>query len=523
MKKLPIVTALICACMLLPAVPHTAALADDIVPEKSEIVFYSGESAVSYYLDRNAVLYASGDNGNGELGIGTQGGKRYTPQKVMENVATVADGKSGFAVALTRDGRLFGWGKNEYAQLGQGTSYNEDTTTNRLLSPAEIALPVGSAAPKALAAGDSFTVVLTEDGTVLTCGRAGDGQTGIAGLTLTRKTVVGTLTALPQSDFGGEKVVAIDAAENTGFALTQSGKLYIWGANDRGILGSGSTDENEIYETPTLLDFPEPIAAVSAETMSAFILTESGDVYGWGDNSVGQLGVPEFSEVAAGSPVKLEKYCDGSGAETAITVKEILCGGRTNFVLSEAGDVYAFGAAGSGQAGCNLRNEGYLAHPNVDGSNVIRPTRVLFYAPVSLETATEEVLQSYQDRSPVDLTTPVTVRIASLVGSIGDRTFVLDEDGNMWSWGINLYGMASSGDALDCTAPVRSTLFRKENYDKEYTQKNYLIKPAVVMSLVVAFAAAYFIWAEIKIRRTEKKFAAEEAIRRRKAEEAEKT
>ena len=74
--------------------------------------------------------------------------------------------------------------------------------------------------------------------------------------------------------------------------------------------------------------------------------------------------------------------------------------------------------------------------------------------------------------------------------------------------------MAASGDALDCAAPVRSTLFRKENYDKAYTQKNYLIKPAVVMSLVVAFAVFYFVSAEVRIRKNRKKFAAEEAIRR---------
>lgn len=492
--------------------------ADNVVSAQNSIAFYSGESAVSYYIDGNSVLYASGNNGNGELGIGTQGGVRYTPVKVMENVSAVADGKSGFALAVTSDGKLYGWGRNEYAQLGQDTAYNEDAESNRVTSPVEIPLP-GGAVPKAVAAGESFSVVLTEAGEVLTCGRAGDGQTGLSGLTLSRRTVVGKMTKIDQSAFGGEKIVSVDAAENTGFALTESGKLYLWGANDKGILGGGSLDEGEIYETPTLLAFDEKIEEVSAETMNVLVRTQSGKVYGWGDNSVGQLGSASFTEQAAASPVEISSYYDPQGQETEIAVSSVLCGGRTNFVLSADGRVFAFGAAGNGQAGCNLRSEAYLSHPCVRESNVVLPLQIRFYAPVSLETASEEVLAEYADKSPVDLGAPIDVEVSRLIGSIGDRTFVCDSEGNVWSWGVNLYAMTCSGDALDCTSPVRSTLFRKENYDRQLNEKNYMIKPAVVMSIVVVLAAAYFISAEIKTRRIKRLFAEEEKLRQERVKE----
>ena len=497
------------------AVNCVSTKADEIVSDGYAVEFYSGESSFSYYIDKEGALYVSGSNGNGEFGIGTQGETKYEPVKIMESVEKVADGKSGFVLALKKDGSLYGWGSNKYAQLGQGTEYNDDQATNCVLVPTEIAVP-GNPVVTDVAAGDCFSILLTEDGEVFTCGRASDGQTGIGGLNPTRKTVVSTFTKIEQSGFGNEKIVAIDAAENAGFALSESGKLYIWGANDKGILGSGSVDENDIFETPELLSFDEKIVRVSAETMTVLALTESGKVYGWGDNSVSQLGTAVAEDVSVGSPVPIEKFYEADGSETEISVKDILCGGRTNFVLADDGRVFAFGAAGKGQAGCNLQSEEYLSHPCVSESNVILPLRIRFYTPVSLESATDEIKELYKDKIPLDTSVPADVAVGTLVGSIGDRTFVKDREGNMWSWGINLYAMVGSGDAFDCTSPVRTTLYRKERYDQTYREKNYMIKPAVVMSLVLVFAVTWFTAAEIKIRRANKKAAEEEMLRKGK-------
>ena len=496
------------AALLFASVGATAASADAVVSDNYAVAYYSGESSFSCYLDEENTLYVSGNNASGQFGDGTKGKTRYAPQKVMENVAAVADGKSGFVLALKKDGSLYGWGSNQYAQLGQGTAFNDDTETNCVLAPAEIVLPQGKAA--AVAAGDAFSVVLTEDGSVYTFGRAGDGQTGIAGLELSRKTVVGTPAKIDQSYFGNEKIAAVDAAENTGFALTESGSLYIWGATDKGILGNGSVDENEIYETPVKLEFDEKIARVSAETMTVMILTESGRVFGWGDNSVGQLGAAAASGVSVGAPVETDKFYAPDGTETEIEVKDILCGGRTNFVLSKDGRVFAFGAAGQGQAGCNLQSEYYLNHPCVSASNVVLPLEIRFFQPVNIEEEAEKENSEYADKSPVDLSREIDVEVAELVNSISDRTFVKDADGNMWSWGVNLYAMVCSGDALNCTSPVRSTMFRKENYDKDFATKNYMLKPAIVMSCVAVFAVCWFTWSEIKIRRNRKLAAAEQ-------------
>lgn len=53
-------------------------------------------------------------------------------------------------------------------------------------------------------------------------------------------------------------------------------------------------------------------------------------------------------------------------------------------------------------------------------------------------------------------------------------------------------------------------MFRKENYDKDFATKNYMLKPAIVMSCVAVFAVCWFTWSEIKIRRNRKLAAAEQ-------------
>lgn len=485
------------------------ARADEVVSDDYAVVGYAGGSTVSYYLDANDTLYVAGSNGSGEFGDGSKGTTRHAPKAVMDHVAAVAYGKSGFALALKQDGTLLGWGNNKFAQLGQNTDYNDDEETNCILTPTEITVPSDSPVV-AIAAGAAFSVVLTRDGSVFTCGQAGYGQTGIADVDIgKRKEVVGKMTQIAAEGFDNKKIKAIEATENAGFALAEDGSLYVWGANDEGILGAGSVEIDDMNETPKQVALDGKVKDVSAKTMTVLVQTEDGKVYGWGDNSVGQLGVASETATAVGSPMEIDKFYDPDGAETEIEVREILCGGRTNFVLSTDGRVFAFGAAGAGEAGCNVQSGKYLTHPCVRESNVVSPMEIAFYHAVSLENATEEVLEFYKDKIPVDMETPVEVTVDVLVGSAGSRTFVRDEDGNMWSWGDNAYGMACSGDEFTCTAPVRSTRYRKDNFDKTYEQKNYLLKPAIVMGCVVAFAIFWFVRAEIKIRIMRKKQAAE--------------
>ena len=74
-------------------------------------------------------------------------------------------------VALKNDGTVWAWGRNNYGQLGDGTTTDSDTPVQ-----------AGGSSPLsgiiAIAAGESHTLALKNDGTVWAWGRNYYGQLG---------------------------------------------------------------------------------------------------------------------------------------------------------------------------------------------------------------------------------------------------------------------------------------------------------------------------------------------------------
>jgi alpha-tubulin suppressor-like RCC1 family protein len=67
----------------------------------------------------NGSVWAWGNNEAGQLGIGTNDIRVTTPVQVsaLKNIVEISAGMD-FSLALTADGYIYGWGNNEYDQLG---------------------------------------------------------------------------------------------------------------------------------------------------------------------------------------------------------------------------------------------------------------------------------------------------------------------------------------------------------------------------------------------------------------------
>ena len=70
-------------------------------------------------------------------------------------------------------------------------------------------------------------------------------------------------------------------------AITTDGDLYVWGWNDSGQLGLGDFTNRQ---TPTVVDGISGVASVCLGFAHSAAITADGDLYTWGDNNVGQLG-----------------------------------------------------------------------------------------------------------------------------------------------------------------------------------------------------------------------------------------
>ena len=124
----------------------------------------------------DARLFAWGRNDNGQLGLG-DAVDRNTPTEVplpagVSGWSRIETGR-GFTLALTTDGRLFTWGANYMGQLGLGDYADRDT-------PTEISFPAGVAGWTDIFVGSTdHSLALTTDGRLFSWGRNQSGQLGL--------------------------------------------------------------------------------------------------------------------------------------------------------------------------------------------------------------------------------------------------------------------------------------------------------------------------------------------------------
>jgi alpha-tubulin suppressor-like RCC1 family protein len=135
----------------------------------SNIIAISGAGYHSLALKNDGTVWATGYNGNGQLGIGTYANiNTYQPALNMSNIVAIASGER-HSIALKNDGTVFTTGKNEYGELGIGT--NNATNT---FQPA-----VNMSNIRAISSGNFHSLALNNNGIVLTSGYNLYGALGI--------------------------------------------------------------------------------------------------------------------------------------------------------------------------------------------------------------------------------------------------------------------------------------------------------------------------------------------------------
>ena len=88
---------------------------------------------------------------------------------------------------------------------------------------------------------------------------------------------------------GDRKAVAIACTFYSSHVLLEDGQLYAWGVNDYGQLGIGNCDDQcEPVRVDCLIG--KTVKQISCGDCHCLALTDSGDIFGWGSNFDGRLG-----------------------------------------------------------------------------------------------------------------------------------------------------------------------------------------------------------------------------------------
>jgi len=235
-----------------------------------------------------------------------------------------------FALAVGADGRLWSWGTNDLQQLARlpgdaGAPPSAPARAERIVS-----------AGRSLAGTSKNGFLVTEDGAVLSWGGAVDSQ-------LARAT---SLVADPvPSTVGLSDVTSIAAGAAHACAAHRDGSLACWGDNGHGQLGIG-TKGSQLLPVRVLLPDGVQAVAVIAGGDDTCIIAASGDLYCWGANGTGQVGV------AGGEDQPLPRRIDGLGEQvvSAAIMDGAIC------ALRRGGTVVCWGDNLAGELGRGTRD-----------------------------------------------------------------------------------------------------------------------------------------------------------------------
>lgn len=324
------------------------------IPVDVSIVSLVAGTGEIFVLGSDGRIYSWGLNESGQLGNGSDVGSdngsfshSTTPVAVDNSgvlagktIESIAAG-SAYAVALSTDGQLYSWGRNEAGNLGNGTTINSNVPVAVDMSGALAGKTI-----KAVAAGMSRCMVLASDGRLYQWGRLGPGEWSA------------NISSVPVAvDMGdelpGKTITAMAASTTHSLVLTADNRLYSWGDNFAGQLGNGT----QVSSTrPVAVDMSgvlsgQTISAITVGGAHCLVLTTAGRVYGWGYNMEGALGtgVKDYSLL----PVAV----DTTGVLAGKTVVAISSKVFHNLALDSEGRVYSWGGYNmSGELGDGTKN-----------------------------------------------------------------------------------------------------------------------------------------------------------------------
>jgi alpha-tubulin suppressor-like RCC1 family protein len=335
----------------------------------------SAGTAHTLFLKNNGTVYATGDNSAGELGNGTTTNSTQ-PVEVLMNISTPLTGIVAIAadnnesMAVDNQGRVWAWGLNTNGELGTGNATATPYATQ----------VSGLSNMLAIASGQNHTVALKADGSVWSWGANGSGQVGNGTVSAWVTQPVQVIAPATQSGPYLQSIVAVAAGFNHSLAVDNTGKVYAWGDNTYGELGDGDAALLSQLQPVQVKNNTTPITnvvGIVADGTNSFAIENNGNLFAWGDNTIGELGNGTTS--AIGTPVNLSPgQVVNLGAMAMVSNQS---------AMDSTGTVWTWGDNTNGRLGIGYA--GYYATVPLAVSLVTQPTPILTAIAGNNQTVTD--------------------------------------------------------------------------------------------------------------------------------------
>lgn len=203
---------------------------------------------------------------------------------------------------------------------------------------------------------------------------------------------------------GNHSFIAIDSEEEAlgdtfTLACKANGEVWTWGSNSSGQLGVGATGLPQ--SSPVLVVGAHSFIAISGGATHALAMKANGEAWGWGLNSSGELG--DQTKTGRNSPVLVVGGHSFIGIAAAYAF---------SLALKATGEVWSWGHNAYGQLG--------------DQTRVGKSTPVLVVGSHSFVE----------------------------ISASGDYSLARKANGEVWAWGSNSSGQLGDGSATSASSPV---------------------------------------------------------------------
>jgi alpha-tubulin suppressor-like RCC1 family protein len=267
-----------------------------------------------------------------------------------------------------------------------------------------------------LAGGAGYSLALQSDGTVWSWGANASGQLGIGSTDGTPHTIPIQVKSNSTTFLTGMSLVAAGASHS--LAVRKSdGSVFGWGNDSSGQLGDNSTATQQSFPvqaktTATGNPFLVGIVDVAGGAAHTIALKSDGTVWTWGSNASGQLGDGTTTSRKLAAQVKTASSTFLTGV-VAISAGDNFCA-----AVKSDGTVWTWGVNGSGQLGIgSITTQKFAVQVKLSGGAALTGVR--------------------------EIACGATHAIA------------LKTDGTVWTWGNNANGQLGNGTTTQAKNPIQ--------------------------------------------------------------------
>lgn len=349
----------------------------------------------------NILLYGWGRSNVGQVGDGTTVNKS-SPVNISNTGSdwSSIDANEDHTLALKSDGTIWAWGEGSNGELGQGSP------TLDLSTPAQIG--TDNTWSKIAIGQRSTNTAIKTDGTLWTWG-----QHSLSGALGQGSPIVDQFNSPDEIFGGGTTWSSVAMGNDFGMATKSDGTIWTWGRNDKGQLGQGSPIDTSNVPSPVQVlgggtDWDTDAGKISAGPSTAYAIKTDGTLWVWGSNASEELGYGSPTINRVSSPIQTVA---GGNDWSSINAGDSSVG-----AIKTDGTLWMWGESTDGELGNNY-----------DGS-------VEVHSPV-------QTVAGGTDWSSVDCGDGITVAIKT--------------DGTLWTWGFNNFGNLGDGTTDDKSSPVQ--------------------------------------------------------------------